>query len=413
MLESLFREEAIEFQRRRLWGDVILIRPMSSWLLLGLFSFIVIVGIIFSLTQSYTRRESVRGYLAPSSGLASVSIARAGIVSRVFVHEGQTVRAGERLFEVNTSEMLNSGKSSSTALLARLDEQSAEFRSQMIMTRTKYKNELSQLQNQILGLQARSEVLRQSIRYQKDRVLLSKKDLTESESLIPSGFISGREVSKRKHDYLSELQMQKELAQRLDEVLSQVGLVNIQIKALPLVVSEKNSQILGQLSQLEERRIQANQGSAYSVTAPISGSVSGLQAKVGAAVDGKISLAYIIPKDTLLQAELYIPIRVAGFVASGQQVRVEYDAYPFQQFGMANAVILQVSKSVQNPGEISGPLKFDEPVYHAVAKLDRQTIGAYGQSVMLKSGMLLHGQVVVRQQKLLDWIFEPLRSLQP
>ena len=72
---------------------------------------------------------------------------------------------------------------------------------------------------------------------------------------------------------------------------------------------------------------------AYIIRAPIAGRVSSLQASVGQPADPQRLLLQIIPAQSPLQAELFIPARAIGFVEVGQPVRILYDAFPYQHFG--------------------------------------------------------------------------------
>jgi hypothetical protein len=49
-----------------------------------------------------------------------------------------------------------------------------------------------------------------------------------------------------------------------------------------------------------------------------------------------------------LQAEIYIPSRAIGFVKPGQEVRLLYDAFPYQRFGAYRGRVVAASSS-KNP----------------------------------------------------------------
>src|SRR5262245_29011780 len=72
---QLFRQEAIDFQRHtRQWGSVAALQPFStkvfSWFL------VTIVALIaaFLVRGEYARKETVVGYLTPTSGTAKVFV---------------------------------------------------------------------------------------------------------------------------------------------------------------------------------------------------------------------------------------------------------------------------------------------------------------------------------------------------
>ncbi|MEP2541261.1 MAG: hypothetical protein ABJI60_12480, partial [Kangiellaceae bacterium] len=62
MSESLFRKEAIEHKRERLWGNVIVIQPLSFTVLSIVISLVVGLIVALLLWGNYARRETVNGY---------------------------------------------------------------------------------------------------------------------------------------------------------------------------------------------------------------------------------------------------------------------------------------------------------------------------------------------------------------
>ena len=58
---DLFRKEAIDHQRQRLFGEVTLANPMSAWVITALIG-VLVMGIIVALVYgSYDRKETVSG----------------------------------------------------------------------------------------------------------------------------------------------------------------------------------------------------------------------------------------------------------------------------------------------------------------------------------------------------------------
>ena len=102
----LFRQEVLDFQRHnRQWGRVVPLQPMSIRLMVWSIIAATAVVIVFLFFAQYARKETVAGYLTPSSGTAKVFAARPGTVSAVYVEQGQKVDAGQRLLTVATGEV--------------------------------------------------------------------------------------------------------------------------------------------------------------------------------------------------------------------------------------------------------------------------------------------------------------------
>lgn len=144
------------------------------------------------------------------------------------------------------------------------------------------------------------------------------------------------------------------------------------------------------------------------VTAPISGQVVSVQARVGQAIALNANLYVIAPAGTTLRARLVAPTRASGFLKVGQDVRLLIDAYPFQRFGAVAGKISQISGAVVTAGQIDAPFPIQEAGYVIDVDLPIQTIGAYGQSMPLTNGMLLNADIIIDRRSLMEWILDPL-----
>jgi membrane fusion protein len=149
---------------------------------------------------------------------------------------------------------------------------------------------------------------------------------------------------------------------------------------------------------------------AYVIRAPTAGRITTVQAAVGEAADPRQLQLEIIPRNAKLEAALFFPTRAFGFVHPGQEVRILYDAFPYQKFGAYRGHILTVSHTIVTGAESSGPLALKEPVYRVTAALDREDINAYGQRIALQPHMLLKADLILERRSLMAWLLDPLLS---
>jgi membrane fusion protein len=111
-----------------------------------------------------------------------------------------------------------------------------------------------------------------------------------------------------------------------------------------------------------------------------------------------------------LQAELFFPARAFGFISAGQQVRILYDAFPYQKFGAYRGSVTNVSHTILTGSETIGPITLKEPAYRVTVALDRPDIDAYGHKMPLQPDMLLKADVILEQRSLMKWLFDPVFS---
>jgi membrane fusion protein len=118
----------------------------------------------------------------------------------------------------------------------------------------------------------------------------------------------------------------------------------------------------------------------------------------------------ILPDDSRMQAVLFVPSQAAGFIRTGQEVRLRYDAFPHQRFGVHSGVVESVSRTMLNPGDEVGPLRLQIPAYRVVASLDSESVMAHGESIPLQPDMTLQADVVRERMRIIEWIFDPVRA---
>jgi membrane fusion protein len=136
-----------------------------------------------------------------------------------------------------------------------------------------------------------------------------------------------------------------------------------------------------------------------------------LQATVGQFADPRQLQMEIVPTESVLQAELFVPTRAIGFVQPGQQVRILYDAFPYQQFGAYSGTVLSISQTILTRSDTSGPIELKEPAYRVKAALDRPDIDAYGKKIPLQADMLLRADIIIEKRSLISWLLDPLLSV--
>ncbi len=100
---------------------------MTQPLLRGVFSlllWLVLVCLIAYLAfVTYTRKETVSGYLVPTEGLVRIHAPRSGTVSGLSVQPGDYVAKGDALMQVYAGRVLADGVTLDDLLVELLDQQ--------------------------------------------------------------------------------------------------------------------------------------------------------------------------------------------------------------------------------------------------------------------------------------------------
>jgi membrane fusion protein len=407
----LFRQEAIDFQRQnRNWGSVALLQPVSTKILAWFLAAIVALILVFLSVAQYARKETVVGYLTPTVGTAKIFVPQQGFIKELYVDDGQRVEEGEPLLSVSTDQVAANGEDVNKTILNVLSLQRDLINRQISAEERRAETERERLNALIKGTESEISHLESQKQVQSKRVELSESLVSAATELSAKGAVPDLERKRREQAALEQRQNLDTLDQQIAARNNQLTESRYSLEQLPIVTGERIHVLRNELATLEQRFAEANARRAYVVRAPTSGRVSTLQASVGQLADPKRMQLEIVPLSASLRAELFFPTRAFGFVRPGQEVRILYDAFPYQKFGTYRGTIAKVSQSILTGNDAIGPVALREPAYRVTATLERPDIDAYGQKVPLQPDMLLKADVILDRRSLMTWLLDPLLS---
>ncbi len=407
----LFRPEAVTFQRDPLRSAASLPAAPTTGPLTCLLAAMVCASIGFLASGDYARKETVSGFLVPTVGVSKIYPPRAGLVTAVDVTEGQRVEAGAPLLTVQVGQTDSQGTDVDGAVLQALTHQRAAVLEQIELEQARTAQEGARLRDQVSGLGRETTALQAQLAQQHLRSEVAEEQVTEVRELVAKGYISMVEFKRRQDNYFAQRQNEAALAGQIAEKQGEATQQGHTLEELPGQLAARLSVLRGTEADLEGRLAETSGRHAYQLRAPVAGRISALQARVGLVADPTIPQLAIVPAGSLLVAELLVPARAAGFVAPGQTVRVAYEAFPYQRFGLHGGIVRNVSGTLLRPAEIVGPIAIRDPSYRVTVTLDRQSIEAFGREFPLGADMALKADIVFDRRSLLDWVLDPIRSL--
>lgn len=365
----------------------------------------------FALTANYARKEVVVGWLAPEAGVTRVAATQGGVVSRMHVSEGDDVDAQAPIATLSLLAQTTAG-SAGNALSHSLEQQRRAAAGKFETTMRRLEAEADRLAKYRQSLEVELQDAKAQIELQTNRVSLAESEVARSDELVRTGFISESESHAKRAALLEARQPLSTLRRSLASLEREITSVTSELEVIPIEVELAQSEAALAIAAIDERTTRTALEIEQIVTSPITGRVEAIPIHLGQTVPPGATVAVIAPRNGELIAVLYVPSRASGFVNVGQQVRLKYDAFPFQRFGTHQSTIESVSLTVLAPDEIEIPgLEIREPVFRARSRLNSQIVEAYGQEAPLRSGMLLTADIVVDQRTLMEWLFDPLYAV--
>ncbi len=127
---------------------------------------------------------------------------------------------------------------------------------------------------------------------------------------------------------------------------------------------------------------------------------------IGSVVREAEPLLTLVPLNAPLEAELAVEARDVGRLAIGQTVRVKFDAFPYQEHGMAGGRLRVISEGAfAKDRERASTV---DPVYRARVALEDTSLRNVPSDIRLLPGMTVAGEVVVGQRNVLSYFLHPL-----
>jgi membrane fusion protein len=411
MTDSLFRREVIEQRRDRLYGEVLIIQPISFYIITAVVVVVTIFVSILLTHGTYARRETVQGFLTPDKGLIKIYATERGILTKRHIKEGALVEQGDILFSVSTRRFGDSGSDNSRRRLSELTQQKSMIQKKLEQEELLNEAKHLRLSSTVTGLSHEQTQLEEIITTQRQQIVISKQSLDNSVDLMTKGHLSSeqhRQVLQTHLDKTVDLQNAK---RQLTALVNKKLELQQKITELPLQWQTIKADIKDDLSKLNQVIFEVTTKQEYTIKAAISGYLTTAQIEIGQTVKTDMPLVSIIPKEAQLYAELYLPTRAAGFVLAGQTVWLRYGAFPYQHYGLYRGEISEIAQTITPPEELPKPMRLNDPVYRVKVALDSQQVHAFGKSLPLQVGMLLDANIILEERSLGQWLLGPVYGL--
>jgi HlyD family secretion protein len=172
-----------------------------------------------------------------------------------------------------------------------------------------------------------------------------------------------------------------------------------QVTSLETEMAENKSQIKSLNLQLAQRVLRS----------PVEGTVFQLPIqRPGVVAQSGQAIAQIAPKDAILAFKAQMPISESGFLRKGMSVKLKFDAYPFQDYGVIPGHLTSISPDSKILETPQGKTE----VFELEITLDQNYIQDRNKRILLSPGQTATAEVIVRQRRVIDFILDPFKKLQ-
>ncbi len=373
---------------------------------------------------------SARGRLEPKGKTLRLDAPVSGTVAKVHLKEGQRVEAGQPLLELESEAVqseLRQVQAQREGQLNRLAQLDLVRRQLELSLRTQGFQQQAQAAEQ----QAQLAQIEQQLGYQvSDRRLfqdLLNQDQTQTscyQGLYDLGVLSKLEVEKSQRTAI-------ETQQRLQQADATLNRTQVELRkqrsTYERLLREGELAAIESQRQIEELRSQAltlqseirqsqtkiealtYQWQQRAVSVPVSGTVFQLPIQnAGTVVQPGQTLAQIAPDGVPLVLRAQISSRESGFIRAGLPVKLKFDAYPFQDYGIVEGEIVWVSPDSR---VLPGTEVPQQEVYDVEIKIPQGFVKVGDRQIPLTAGQTANAEIVIRQRRVLDLLIDPLQKM--
>ena len=403
---------------------------------------------------------SAPGKIVPSGRVKLIQPFETGVVRAIHIHDGQSVKAGDVLIELDPTMTTAEGEHIKNDLvaaqldIARLraalsdgDNPQREFHPPAGASPALVNMQREFLARQIEEHRAKIASLdRQRAQKEAERATTAAtiEKLGASSPLIQQRvdirkYLADKELGSRL-TYLETLQQLTENEKDLVVQQSRMQEADAAIAAITESRAQADAEfhrtLFGELAEAERKAggladdlAKAEQRTKLQLlTAPVDGVVQQLSVHtIGGVVTPGQQLAVVVPADAVLEVEAMVSNRDIGFVHPGQDAQIKVDTFNFTRYGLLHGRVVSVSpdamvretpqdknnndKTKGADSESSEP-KGQEFVYSARISLDRTQIQVDGAVANLSPGMAVTVEVGTGSRAVLSYLLSPLLRYQ-
>ena len=343
--------------------------------------------------------------LVPIRGTDAVRALRGGVVAEIRVAEGQTVQKGATAFVIRSQEVGDRFSELQT-LQNQLRNDAESLNNARSRNESRRRTDLEEGRR----LEAHLATVERILALKKEQLAVAKEQLRRSKMLVDQGLGSWMEHSGyelRESQTAVELQQaatdQRDTVTALQKLRDDAQSRDVEFRELERSLRETDEK-----SRIRIKALQGDPaggvGSELRVETPCSGTVLRLQPRrAGAVVREGDVLCELACSEERLQAELVVPQSGLALIRLGQPVKLLYDAFPYQRYGVRHGKVTWTSPA--------GVLVNEKPSFRVFVDLADETVRVNGQPRPLMAGMGGTARVVVGSRSLINYAFEPLRQL--
>lgn len=393
--------------------------PMPR-LVMGVLTALVLAAIAWACWAEVDIVAVAPGRIVVRDGTKTIQPAEAGVVRAVYVRDGDRVRAGQTLVELDPTpaqvdrQTVEHEIESSRSEVRRLDwllgrmkaGAAGSSNSPDAMAHVAWEDLASRsarLDAEAARRQAERTTLGEVIAKLEATLPMARQREADIRALSEQGFVAGHAGQDRTRE---RIELERDLAtqrSRLHEADAAIGEARRARQALVAEAvrqfSERRLAAVERLSRAElELARTMRRESLQRLDAPVAGRVQQLAVRTaGSVVAAAQPLLVIVPENADVTAEVVIDNRDIGFVKEGLAARLKIESFDFTRHGTVDARVVRLNADAVADEQ-------GRAVYIATLSLANQELGEAPGSLRLVPGMNIRAEIALGRRRIVDYL---------
>ncbi len=370
---------------------------------------------------------SARGKVIPSGEIKVLQPIQTGVISKIFIKEGDMVKKGQVLMQIDpsvTQTSLEGKKKDLVALRTEVARLKALINdTNFTATNKEYpniieeqyklflhqKNTLAQTKEQfhIKYSQASSQLSSANIEIKRLKELLANERKQEARLKQVLDIIARSEYDKVVSSIINYKEQLNIAKHKASEAKKQLQDIQKQQKIFEEQTKSKYYESLA-IKQKELRELESNinainfQNKKQQIIAPLDGYINKLFINTeGGVVTPAQKLISIVPKDAPLIIKANVLNKDIGFVKPNMNTAIKIDTFSFQKYGLIDGKVVHVGNDAIEDEKLG-------LIYEIKVKPSKYTIMVENEQKRLESGMSVTAEIKVGKRRIIEFFIYPL-----
>ena len=410
--------------------------PSMVWLILLIIFAIVASGLVWANWAVLDEVTTGTGSVIPSRQMQVVQTLEGGIVSKIFIAEGDTVEKNQIIMQIDDTGFasrlgeVEQKKWAREAEAARLQAEAAGATSFKVFAEL-FQQAPEAVRSEQRSFQARRAKLTEELAILNQQYSQRKFELDEihareaklTATLKPLMRELELTTALHKKDVVPEV----ELLRLQRQAIELQGDINVTLASIPRLKSsvleaqsrmdtaratfhaqalERLAVVRTELAVIKESMIAArDRVTRTSLRAPVRGIVNKLNVTtIGAVVQPGNDIVEIVPLDDTLLIEARIRPQDVAFIRQGQEASVKLTAYDYSIYGALEGVVERISATTHTDER-------SETFYRVIVRTKHSSLTKGDKELPIIPGMVATVDILTGKKTVLDYLLKPVKRI--